>query len=86
MEWLEQQTFFFHSLEAVRSKIKAAADTVSAESSPPGLQTAPFSLLFYPLPAATVYQSYCAILYLSICEECCSDILWLPHPFMFSHD
>ena len=27
-----------------------------------------------------------ASLDLDICEECYSGILWLPHPFMFSHD
>ena len=50
IEWLEQQTFFSHSLEAMRSKIKAVADMVSAESSLPGLQMAPFSLLALSSP------------------------------------
>ena len=37
MEWLEQQTFFSHSLEAVRSKIKVVGEKKSSPMKPPSL-------------------------------------------------
>ena len=43
MEWLKQCTFLI-VLEAEKSKIKAAADSVSDDVSLPGLQTAAFLL------------------------------------------